>query len=207
MGQNRFDDEAKTWDADSEKTQHIAPVAEAIARLLPQNPNLIALEYGCGTGQLSFALRDRFSKITLMDSSTGMIEVVRRKIAAAQAISMEAIHLDIQETPPEHYGPYDIIYNAMTLHHIVDTHAMLKSWRVLLSNGGRLFIADLDKEDGTFHRSPVTVHHGFEREALGKIASQAGFTNIGFQSVCSLTRKATDGVMRVYPLFLMMADK
>ena len=41
-----------------------------------------ALDYGCGTGLLSFPLKDELGHITLNDNSAGMLEVVQEKILA-----------------------------------------------------------------------------------------------------------------------------
>ena len=41
------------------------------------------LDLACGTGQVSFALRDRFAEIWAVDQEPGMIAVARQKAAAA----------------------------------------------------------------------------------------------------------------------------
>ena len=46
---------------------------------------------------------------------------------------------------------FDLVYTLMTLHHIPDTAKILGSFQALLQPGGVLCIADLDKEDGSFH--------------------------------------------------------
>ena len=78
-----------------------------------------ALEYGAGTGLLGFMLRDRFADLTLADISEGMLEVATRKVAAARDPHVRAVKLDLMtEMPPDRY---DVIFSAMTLHHIPDT--------------------------------------------------------------------------------------
>jgi len=129
------------------------------------------------------------------------------RVRTAQATAMDVLLVEKQDISTHMFGTFDVIFNAMMLHHIEVTLAMFKRWYSLLSKNGRLFAADLDKEDGTFHRSPVNVHHGFERETLGNIAVEAGFRNIEFNTVCSLERISNEGVKRIYPLFLMTADK
>ena len=45
-------------------------------------------------------------------------------------------------------------------------------------------IADLDKEDGTFHEEDTGVHHhGFESSALQSAAEEAGFTDVTVEPV------------------------
>lgn len=58
---NEFDARARTWDDDPDKTARAQAVATGIRREVPLFPALRALEYGCGTGLLSFALRADFT--------------------------------------------------------------------------------------------------------------------------------------------------
>jgi SAM-dependent methyltransferase len=51
-------------------------LAEAIRARVPLDPSMHALDYGCGTGLLSFPLRDALGHITLQDSSPGMLAVL-----------------------------------------------------------------------------------------------------------------------------------
>jgi hypothetical protein len=75
----------------------------------------------------------------------------------------------------------------------------------LLNPGGFLCIADLEKEDGTFHGPTVTdVHKGFERETLQKQLENAGFYEVRFSSVFSVM-KQIDGYQKAFPIFLMVA--
>ena len=76
-----FDSRAKTWDSDPKKVERAAQVAQAIRAALPLQPGMTALEVGCGTGLLSFALQSDFAHITLADTSEGMLDVLAAKIA------------------------------------------------------------------------------------------------------------------------------
>ena len=54
-----------------------------------------------------------------------MLEVAARKIAAAGDERMRAVKLDLL-TDPLPDRRYDIVFSAMTLHHIPDTQAILR---------------------------------------------------------------------------------
>ncbi len=69
------DDEASTWDTDPVKRKR-AFAAAAIRRRVPLPPAWRALEYGCGTGLLGFALQADLGELTLADSSPGMLAVL-----------------------------------------------------------------------------------------------------------------------------------
>jgi predicted TPR repeat methyltransferase len=200
-----FDARAATWDDDPEKVLRAQAVADAIVRSVALAPTMRAMEYGCGTGLLSFMLRPRLGHITLADVSEGMLAVAAGKIAAANDAAMRAVKLDLlgDPLPPERF---DVIYSLMTLHHIPDTDAILHRFHEALARHGCLCIADLDAEDGSFHGAGVDVHFGFDRAALAAKAKQAGFDAVEFRTAHEVT-KSVDGQPRVYPIFLMVARK
>ena len=94
----------------------------------------------------------------------------------------------------------------MTLHHIPDTDRMLRAFYELLDTPGYLCVADLDKEDGTFHEDEFHGHLGFDREALAAQARQIGFQSIHFSTVFHMI-KDVQGVTKDFPIFLMVARK
>jgi ubiquinone/menaquinone biosynthesis C-methylase UbiE len=200
-----FDARAATWDDDPAKVERARAVAEAIARGVPLARSMRALEYGAGTGLVSFMLRDRLGEVTLADLSDGMLEVAASKIAAAGDREMRAVKLDLLADPLPAPAP-DVIYSAMTLHHIPDTDAILRRFHDALTRPGYLCIADLDTEDGSFHGPGVDVHHGFDRAALAAKARATGFASVEFTTAHVMT-KAVDGQPKPFPIFLMVARK
>ncbi len=201
-----FDDKAKTWDTDPIKRERAFTVAAAIRQRVPLSRGWHALEYGCGTGLLSFALHAELGQIALADSSPGMLAVLEEKIAAAGLSShLHPLALDlVTDSPP--VGRYDLIYTLMTLHHVADTERLLRAFHDLLQSGGRLCIADLDREDGSFHGPGFTGHNGFHRAALRVQLMRAGFGEVDF-STCYVMKKATAQGVREYPLFLAVAAR
>jgi len=198
-----FDARAATWDDDPTKVERAQAVADAIVRNVTLNPLMRALEYGCGTGLLSFMLRPRLGHITLADVSDGMLAVAAGKIAAANDAAMRATRLDLI-TDPLPVDRFDVIYSLMTLHHIPDTDAILRRFHALLARPGCLCIADLDTEDGSFHGPGFDGHLGFDRPALGAKARQAGFATAEFSTAYEMI-KTVDGEPRRFPVFLMVA--
>jgi ubiquinone/menaquinone biosynthesis C-methylase UbiE len=196
-----FDSKARQWDDNPVFRERGLKIAEAIRQAVPLNRNMSALDYGCGTGLLSFPLKDELGAILLADSSSGMLDVVAEKIAAQGATHMTPVKLDLLADPPPAQR-FDLIATAMTLHHVPDTDFILRVFHDLLNPGGYLCIADLDQEDGSFHGLEIDVHHGFDRAELSQRAAKAGFADIHFQTVFSITREQATGT-RDYPVFLM----
>ena len=200
-----FDSKARQWDDNPVFQERGLKIAQAIRQAVPLHPHMSALDYGCGTGLLSFPLKDELGTILLADSSSGMLEVVAEKIAAQGASHMTPLKLDLLSDPPPAQR-FDLIVSAMTLHHVPDTDHILRIFHDLLQPGGYLCIADLDQEDGSFHGPEVDVHHGFDRDDLSLCAAQAGFADIQFQTVFSIAKERETGT-RDYPVFLMTARR
>lgn len=200
-----FDDKAKTWDSDAKKVARAEAIASAIRKRARIHPDMTAFEYGCGTGLLSFALQSDFSHITLADSSDGMLAVLNEKIAFAGSGNMQVAKLDLT-TDPLPSERFDIIYTAMTLHHIEDVDGLFETFYQLLKTTGYLCVADLDKEDGSFHGHNFSGHHGFDRIALAEPARQAGFVSTQFETVYNMTR-GEGAEKKDFPIFLMIARK
>jgi len=190
-----FDTRAETWD-DESKVRRAEAVASGMRRAMPLRRSMTALEYGAGTGLLSFCLRDTLGQITLADSSAGMRAVADREIAAEGEKQMRVVDLDFMRDPipPERY---DLVFSMMTLHHVPDVARGLAAFHTLLNRGGYLCIADLDAEYGSFHGPEVDVHHGFERSTLGKALSAAGFVDVAIGD-CFIVEHGP----RTYPVFL-----
>ena len=198
-----FDARAATWDDDPAKVERARAIAAAIARAVPIAPSMSALEYGAGTGLLGFMLRDRLGDLALADVSDGMLEVAARKIAASGDARVRAVKLDLLAGPPPPER-YDLVFTAMTLHHIPDTGGILRAFRSILRPGGWLCIADLDREDGSFHGAGFDGHLGFDRAELGAQARAAGFASASFDTAWEM-QKPVAGSMRTFPIFLMVA--
>lgn len=203
---NKFDKKADTWDDDPVHLDRSKAIAEAIRKQVPLSQNMEALEYGSGTGLLSFELQPHIGNITMADNSEGMLEVLNEKIDRQQESNLRAAKLDLteDELPDQQY---DLVFTQMTLHHIKDTEAILSDFYNLLKPDGYLCVADLDKEDGSFHGKDVTdVHRGFDREKLSELMNQIGFTNISFTTAFHMD-KETNGTTRTFPIFLAVAQK
>jgi 2-polyprenyl-3-methyl-5-hydroxy-6-metoxy-1,4-benzoquinol methylase len=196
-----FDAQALKWDANPAFIERGEKLAQAIRQAVALDAHMCALDYGSGTGLLSFPLKDEIGSILLADSSSGMLEVAGKKIAEQGVRNMTTLKLDLLSDPPPPQR-FDLIYTSMTLHHVPDTDNILRIFHDLLNPGGSLCIADLDQEDGSFHGPEIDVHHGFERAELSHRAEHAGFEGIRFQTVFSIAKEQETGT-RDYPVFLM----
>lgn len=204
-----FDIQAKEWDNDPLKTERAITIAKEMVDFIEPNKTMNAFEFGCGTGLLSYQLKDLFGTITLADTSEGMIKVLQEKIANENIKNFEPLLADLLEDGfVVKENEYDVIYTLMTLHHILDIDKISKIFNVMLKKGGYLCIADLVKEDGSFHTHvPDFIgHNGFDRVALSAILLKNGF-EIAYNKIPLEIEKEFGNKIKKYPLFLMICKK
>jgi ubiquinone/menaquinone biosynthesis C-methylase UbiE len=198
---SEFDARAREWDKDKMHMDRSLAIAAGLEEMIPLEPSMKALEYGAGTGILSFLLKDRFAEITLMDNSTEMIKVCVEKTEYHKTNHILPICFDLEHK--DYDGSFDVIYNQMVLHHVVDYESIVGTFYSLLNPGGYLAIADLYPEDGSFHGPDVQVHLGFDPEKLAEILKQIGFKDIQYKTCFEVKR---DSGLK-YPVFLLVANK
>jgi SAM-dependent methyltransferase len=177
-----FDERAREWDTPERRER-----AEAVADAIRANVSLTPTTRTIGD-------------LVLAEPSEGMRGVIGEKLAASGRPDVTAIPFDLTGGPPPG-EPFDLAISLLVLHHVADTATALAAIRGLLVPGGRIAIADLDTEDGTFHDPDAEgIHHlGFDRAALGELARDAGFVDIGFRTATEIVEDD-----RRYPVFLLL---
>ena len=194
-----FDERARDWDT-PDRIARAGEVANSIRKAVPLRKTDRLVDVGAGTGLLGLALLDDVGEIVLSDPSAGMIEVATEKLATAGLRSVTAVRPDLLVDPPPP-DRFDIAVSLLVLHHIKDTAAALAAIHDLLVPGGRIALADLDTEDGTFHTAEAEgIHHlGFDRTAVTRLAAAAGFVDVATRTAMVMEE---DGGGR-YPVFLL----
>jgi len=203
----RFDTKAKEWDNNPDKLKRAKAFAIEIIDYIKPDKTKNALEFGCGTGLLSFELKDAFNVITLADTSEGMINVLKEKIKKQGIKNFKPFLGDVLQ---ENIGitDIDVIYTLMTLHHINNLDKAFKSFHNILNNNGYLCIADLVEEDGSFHAPELNFdgHKGFSKKVLSAKLADYGF-KMEYYSIPHTIEKQQANSIKKYPLFLMIAKK
>jgi ubiquinone/menaquinone biosynthesis C-methylase UbiE len=199
-----FDKAATTWDEEPRRVQLAREVAAAIIDAAEPNHDMDALDFGCGTGLITLHLQPHVRSITGIDTSRGMLDVLERKVREWGISNVHTLHCDIGsgEQPD---GAYHLIVSSMTLHHVADLSSLFRLFHGLLLPGGILCVADLDKEDGSFHDDATGVRHfGFERTEVMELLAAAGFSDIR-SATAAVIRKSSPARTRDYPVFLISA--
>jgi ubiquinone/menaquinone biosynthesis C-methylase UbiE len=201
---NRFDEAAKTWDQKQSSIDSSEACVQNLLKNIKLKDNANILDYGCGTGFISFSLRTETNNITGMDYSTGMIEQFNKKASELNHSNIKAIqhNMNEEELPKDEF---DLIISSMTMHHIKDTNMFARKCYDTLKKDAIVCINDLEEEDGTFHQKHKNdgVHHfGYEKEKICKIFEDQGFVIISCNSVYIHERNDKE-----YPLFNLIAQK
>lgn len=201
---NEFDIKASGWDSNPMHWDRSRAIANEMQRMVPLSLDMLALEFGAGTGILSFMLKDHLRRITLMDNSVEMIKIVNEKIATSKASNLKTIYFELEGRDYTEER-FDLIFTQMALHHVVDVDGIIKRFRGMLNQNGFLAIADLYKEDGSFHGDGFDGHKGFDVEELTLTLARNGFAHFSHKQCFVVNREMADGEKKSFPVFLLVA--
>jgi len=200
MNVDNFAHKSKSWDMNSKRVKNAKSIAENISKNIRLNSQMKLMDFGAGTGLLSFFIAPHVSKIVAVDNSPSMLEMFKEK-APEFACETEVMELDLSHTTIDE--TFDGIISSMTIHHLEDIKALFQKFYTMLNEKGFIAIADLDSEDGTFHSDNTGVFHfGFDRKELERVAKEVGFKEIHFELVSTIKKPHAD-----FTVFLMTAVK
>lgn len=199
---NRFDLAAKEWDSKSRRV-NIAKSAVSKIKEIIDTKGMDILDYGCGTGLISFGLSEDAKSVVGMDSSEGMLDVFDKK---AKDLGFENVSSKIHDANRDDFKPeqFDLIAVSMTLHHIKESDVFIQKCNKALKKGGFLCINDLYSEDGTFHDkgNEGVEHFGFCDKEMKSLYEKSGFDMLFLEEVFSVEKRGRD-----YPVFLAVGRK
>src|SRR5271157_5324329 len=189
------------------RLQMASDVANAISGEIKLDSRMDVLDFGCGTGLLSFNLQPFVQSVTGMDSSQGMLDVFKAKIENRGLTNVKTRCLDPDKGDALD-GEYHLVASSMTLHHIKEIGSLLEQFYRVTAPGGHLCIADLDLDDGQFHDNNEGVYHfGFDRTMMGRAFMKAGFGDVKSRTAAETIKPITSGGTRSFTIFLMMGQK
>ena len=195
-----FAAKAEDWDANDRRTRLAAAVGASILEQVRLHEQMKVMDFGAGTGLIAAQIAPLVEQLVAVDTSPAMLE----KLAAKAELEgrVQTVCRDILENPLD--IQFDLIVSAMTLHHVEDTSRLLQSFNQQLKPSGLLALADLDREDGSFHPEGTEgiFHFGFDRDELRAELQSQGFEQVEFITAHTMQRNERD-----YPVFLVTARK
>jgi ubiquinone/menaquinone biosynthesis C-methylase UbiE len=202
-----FDKEAATWDEDPGRVKVANDIADTLLEEMKLTPEMDVLDFGCGTGLVTLRLSPLVRSVTGVDSSMGMLDILKAKMEKRHMHNVQTRYLDLERgDAPEGY--YDLVVSSMTLHHVKEIGPLLERLYKIVAPGGCLCIADLDLDEGQFHSDNTGVFHfGFDREILHHAFAEAGLVDVRARTAAQVLKPARDGALRTFTVFLMIGCK
>ena len=199
----RFNSSAKEWDKKPMRVEVATQFVNGILSNIDKDiSNFDLLDYGCGSGLVSFSFKDKVKSITGMDYSKGMIDTFCEKFKSSgyENISSRLHNINQDNISSE---SFDLIVTNMTMHHIKDTAMFINKLSSGLKKNGYICIADLESEDGTFHSDNDGVEHfGFDKEHIKSLYKSAGLDNIVVETLHNIKKENGE-----FPIFIAVAQK
>ena len=198
-----FAHKAKEYENNEKRVSNVQNIADGILKNISYTKEMSILDFGSGTGLLTQEIAPYVKKITALDMSTSMNEVLREKTEGF-ACDLEVLELDItKEKYDDKLSNLDGIISSMTIHHIENTEDLFKIFYDLLNENGTIALADLETEDGSFHTSDTGVFHfGFDKDEFLNIAKKVGFKDLKIETISVSSKPHGE-----YPIFLLTGRK
>ena len=134
-----FNAQANHWDTGRRK-QRAKQISALIREKLEFAGDEVLLDYGCGTGLISFNLSQGVGTVVGYDSSLQMLEVFNSKIDSNKILSTNSLE--------SYNNHFDCVVSSMVFHHIMNLDETLDDIYRILKVDGKLLVVDLDLDDG-----------------------------------------------------------
>ncbi len=195
-----FDNAAAQWDKGDMRQNIANAVFQTIVSRITLLNNMNIMDFGAGTGLLSFKIAPLVRSVTGVDLSIKMLE--QMTVKNSDTIQVIPVCQNILHEPLGEI--FHGIVSSMAMHHVADTSDLFKTFYAHLKKDGFIAIADLEAEDGTFHgdESEGVYHHGFDRDRLRKTIEDAGFVHVRFHPAYTVEKERQS-----YPIFVVTAIK
>jgi ubiquinone/menaquinone biosynthesis C-methylase UbiE len=137
-----WDSRAESWDATS--TASLSQVVAAVVEACEARHSPVALDIGCGSGQVTLPLAPACTSVLAVDVSAPLLERLEAKARALGIQNVKTVTTPVEalELPDE---SLDLVVTNYALHHLRDADKELVIRRCLgwLKPGGRLVIGDM----------------------------------------------------------------
>jgi SAM-dependent methyltransferase len=133
---------AESWD--EEGSAQLAPVVDAVLESCDARPGMVAVDLGCGSGQVTLPLARCGSFVIAVDLSAGAIELLKKRAAEQGLANVHALTQPIEgfDLAPQ---SVDLVVSNYALHHLRDREKaeVVRTSYEWLRPGGQLVIGDM----------------------------------------------------------------
>ena len=140
------------------------------------DPEWIAGDLGCGTGQMTAALAPFVHRVVAVDASAAMLQAARKRLHGLDNIELRRGEM---EALPIDDARLDAATMSLVLHHLPEPDAALTEVARVLKPGGRVLILDMQPHDRESYRHQMGhVWLGFSEDHVRRILAGSGFADI-----------------------------
>jgi len=133
-------------------------VVERLVEEAGPRPDMVAVDLGCGSGQLSIPLARQVARVLAVDISPAMVDLLRANVERAGLTNIEGRVSPIEaiDLAP---SSVDLVVSNYALHHLRDPDkaAAVRTAATWLRPGGRLVIGDMMFGRGTSARDRAII--------------------------------------------------
>ncbi|WP_304125073.1 trans-aconitate 2-methyltransferase [Methanosphaera cuniculi] len=148
-----FNQASEDFDTLVEKTiPKYNEMIDALVNSIPEKENLRILDLGCGTGNITLQVLERFpdAKVTCLDISDKMLDVAKEKLAGYENVEFVLGDFTIVDIIDD----YDAIISSLALHHIKDENDKRQMYQCIfdsLKQGGVFYNADVIEANSKYN--------------------------------------------------------
>jgi len=170
-----FDRQARQYDISCDG-EHARAIYPHVLEKLASFPHQSVLDIGCGTGEVLSKLAEREGlSLAGLDLSPEMIGMARQKLGDRDDLRAG----DVEELPWPN-GSFDVVLCLDSFHHYPRPFdALAEMWRVI-SEGGRLILADFWKPAPM--RQLINLFIGFSKDGDVRVYSEPEIRRLLWQS-------------------------
>jgi len=171
-----FDRHARQWDALKQSVLQLPPYRELLLRRLGGGD--VLLEVGVGTGELLPELVRGWQQVVGIDHSPAMLDEARRQCRHLGPDRVDLRLGNMSHLPMQDAAVEAVLMN-MVLHHASRPQQALAEALRVLTPGGRLLVADLQRHQQDLARELLAdLWLGFSSDELQAWLAAAGFESI-----------------------------
>lgn len=175
LNQSQFNQIARNYD-NNERIKLAKTISSELNLLFNKGTYDSLLDYGGGTGLVTFDIEHHFNHITVLDASPKMVEICNTKIKTLNKTNIAAIEGDLLTSNNILlHQTYDVILLSLVLLHSGNYMALLQQLVTQLNSNGLLIIVDFDKNENVNHPN---IYNGFEQKDIQKSLRTIGLSNI-----------------------------
>ena len=174
-----FDSVAEEWDI---KKREVIGNFDIVGEIVKRIPKChVALDAGCGTGDLIVSLLEKASKVIGVDDSPRMLDKAQKSISLLKLNKRINLRIGRLEHLPMRDRETDVVVINMVLHHIPDPFLAIRDVYRVLNTNGLLVLIELDKHADENLRTVYKDRWlGFRQQDIKNWLEKAGF---GIQKV------------------------